>query len=711
MTTPAESPLWQSAASLTHFAGACAALAVAVWLLRRRDRFGPAGNALVASLVMTVVWCVTVAVTGAESVASACALALRDIAYLWAVYRLFASDGRHTSFAPVRPVVVALCFAALALPLAVLTQSRLDAAIGHVDHWRHGLVFHITIMLAMLVTVGSLVLVHNLYVGAAQAYRAVLRWPASALALVWGYDLNLYTAAYLSGRWPVELAALHGLVDVAFALILLVGASRRREELRLRPSRAVTFHSFSLLLIGAYFVAMVAISQWLAYWGGDYAGWLQFGFLIMASAAAMLALPSRRLRGWMRVTVIKHLFQHRYDYRNEWMRFNRTIGRKGPEAPPLHQRAIQAIADITDSPAGLLLTPDEQGELALAAAWQWPTAQLPSPAISAAGLHFLQGRGFIVDLDRVRDGHDEIGESAIVPAWMVADTAAWAVVPLLHFERLVGVVVLARPPQARRLDWEDFDLLRIVGQQLASYLAEHAGQEALTEASRFDDFHRRIAFVMHDIKNLASQFSLLARNAERHAENPAFRADMLVTLRNSAEKLNALIARLSRYGTSVEKVEPVEVGSVARHVCTQFEHRHPVTVIERVPCIVSGNRDSIEQVLVHLVQNAVDASEPETPVFIAIAADEPLCTIEVIDSGRGMSPEFVRNRLFKPFDSSKPNGFGIGAYEARELVRAMGGRLEVESREGLGSRFVVRLPMAAAGKILGNTDLSGQKVA
>jgi len=710
MIVPADS-FWQSAAGLTDFAGACAGLSVAAWLLPRRERFGPAGNALVASLVMTTVWCIAELVTGAQSVTANWALAIRNITYLGAVCRLFASDGRHTSLAPVRPVIVALGFAALSVPLAVITQERLAAATGMVEHFRHGLVFHITIMLAMLVTVGSLVLVHNLYVGAAQAYRAVLRWPTSAMALVWGYELNLYTAAYLSGRWPIELAALHGLVDVAFTLILLVGASRGREELRLRPSRAVTFHSFSLLLIGAYFVAMVAISQWLAYWGGDYARWLQFGFLIMASAAAVVAMPSRRMRAWVRVTLTKHLFQHRYDYRNEWMRFNRTVGRKGPDAPPLHQRAIQAMADITDSPAGLLLTPDEQGELAFAAAWQWPDAQVPSPAFSAAGLHFLQSQPFIVDLDRVRGGHDEIGEAAIVPEWMAKDTSAWAVVPLLHFERLIGAVVLVRPPQARRLDWEDFDLLRIVGQQLGSYLAEHAGQEALTEASRFDDFHRRIAFVMHDIKNLASQFSLLARNAERHAENPAFRADMLVTLRNSAEKLNALMARLSRYGTSVEKVEPVEVGAVARQVCAQFEHRHPVAVIERVPCVVSGNSDSIEQVLVHLVQNAVDASAPDTAVFIAIAADMPACTIEVIDSGCGMSPEFVRNRLFKPFDSSKPNGFGIGAYEARELVRAMGGRLDVESREGLGSRFVIRLPMAAADQLTSNPDTSGQRVA
>jgi hypothetical protein len=160
-------------------------------------------------------------------------------------------------------------------------------------------------------------------------------------------------------------------------------------------------------------------------------------------------------------------------------------------------------------------------------------------AMEAASVAFFEQHGFIVDLDEVRAGTDHQGERARVPGWLVEDREAWALVPLLHFERLVGMVVLGRPPVTRQLDWEDFDLLRVVGQQLASYLAENNGQVALLEANRFDEFNRRIAFVMHDIKNLASQLSLLSRNAERHAENPAFRADMLVTLRNSTDKLNA----------------------------------------------------------------------------------------------------------------------------------------------------------------------------
>lgn len=415
--------------------------------------------------------------------------------------------------------------------------------------------------------------------------------------------------------------------------------------------------------------------------------------------------------------LVKHLFLHRYDYRAEWLRFTRTMGAAGAGMAPLEERAIQALADIADSPAGLLLAPGENGDMVLAARWNWAEAEVPASAMPTGASAFFETTGRIVDLDDLRAGKAEAGEAEVVPDWLREETRAWALIPLIHFDRLVGLVVLVRATPARRFDWEDFDLMRIAGRQLASYLAEHAVQAALAEASRFDDFHRRIAFVMHDIKNLASQLSLLARNAELHADNPAFHADMMVTLRNSADKLNTLLARLSRYvsGGTAEKLGEVDAGAVLRAVVAQFREQHPVSLAEVQELAITANRESLEQVLVHLVQNAIDASAPGAPVLLSLTGDGLHASIDVVDSGCGMAPEFVRSKLFKPFVSSKQGGFGIGAFEARELVRAMRGRLDVESREGLGTRFTVRLPRADAQDILSSLESAGdpakQKVA
>lgn len=707
---PAMNSGWDLVAALAHLSAACAAVTLAAWLARRTTAAGAAGAALPLALLLSAGWCLVIAAQGVNAHVAQVAEALRNLAWLAVVYRLFSTDGRHTLVRPVRPVIVALA----AIELLQIAQGLIAPGFDFAGHApssaRADALLHAAVMFRLMFTIGGLVLLHNLYGGASAPARAVLHWPALAVALLWLFDLNLYTVAYLTDAWPEELAALRGFVMLATVAALVPGITRRRAELRLAPSRAVAFELASLLGIGVYLLAMTALGKWLSLVGGEYARLFRFGFLIAGVAAAALILPSRRMRGWLKVMLVKHLFRHRYDYRAEWLRFNRTIGRAGSGSAPLEERAIQSLCDITDSPAGLLLAPNDHGELALAARWQWSTADVPAPALGADACAFFERTGLIVDLDEVRRGTDHRGEQRIVPAWLRADDQAWALVPLLHYERLVGVVVLVRPKLARTLDWEDFDLLRVVGQQLASYLAEHAGQDALAEAAQFDEFNRRIAFVMHDIKNLASQFSLLARNAEHHAENPAFRADMIVTLRNSAEKLNALIARLSRYGKlGGETVTEFDAGQLVQAIGAQFAVRHPVVVTECADGAVRANRDALEQSLLHLVQNAIDASESDQPVFLMHTIDGVHSRIEVIDSGHGMSPEFIRTRLFKPFVSSKPGGFGIGAFEARELVRAMGGRLDVESREGLGSRFIIRLPLLGAGEIPDQS--SAQKVA
>ena len=682
---------WALAGFGAHVMGAIGAATAAAWLLGRRKGFDDAWPVMALGLGLTAAWCLVVAVLGEGGLPASIAEAARNFAWLTVIYRLFAADGRHASLAPIRPVLAAL--ALVEVLQIVVDILAVNAAVGSAPAQ---ISFVVIVLLRLLVTVGALMLVHNLYAGASHQSRPVLLWPAAGLAVLWMVDLNLYTIAYLTSAWPAEIAALRGISAMALAGLVALGAGRDRAAARFRPSRAVTFQTFSLLVIGAYLAAMVAVARWLSFAGDDYARLMGLGFLTLASVVAILFLPSRRLRGWLKVTLAKHLFQHRYDYREEWLRFTRTIGNNGSEALPLGERVVQAIADIAECPAGLLLAPDDHGELTLAARWHWPAVDVPAIAMGPAGVAFFERENFIVHMDDMRAGRDERGEVHAVPEWLRRETRAWALVPLIHYERLVGLVVLARPQMARQLDWEDFDLLRVVGQQLASYLAEHSGQQALAEASRFDDFHRRIAFVMHDIKNLASQLSLLARNAEKHADKPAFRDDMLVTLRNSADKLNALLARLSRYGNgAIEKVEEVSVAEVAGVIMERFRTGHPVVLGECLDDAVIANREALEQVLVHLIQNAVDASAANRPVFLNVTAEGVHARFDVIDSGCGMSPDFVRTKLFKPFVSSKPAGFGIGAFEARELVQAMRGRLEVESREGLGSRFTIRLPLAA----------------
>ncbi len=679
-----------------HVMAACAAIVLALWNSSHPGASGPLLGRLNFALSFGALWALATAVLGPQSEVVQLFVSGTYLAWLWLLFGLFSHDMRDTTLKPIRPVVLALAFVELAQ--VALTALRIHYA-GLPGP--HDVILSFAVMFRLLFSIGALVLVHNLYVGAAQGARQALRWPAAALALFWLYDLNLYTITYLARSFPMPLVELRGVAMLLAVALLGYGTVRARSELRFQPSRSFAFRSFSLGVIGAYLVVMVLIAQTLAYAGSDYGRVLQIAFVLVATAVALALVPSKKMRGWLRVTISKNLFQHRYDYRAEWLRFTETIGRAGPQAAPLHERAVQAVADITDSPSGLLLIPRDEGGLAVSARWNWPQIEVPSPALDTAGVRFFEDSQFILDLDDMRAGRTETVPVAAIPGWLVDDRNAWALVPLLHYERLVGVVVLSRPPVTRMLDWEDFDLLRVIGRQLASYLAEQTSQDALGEAQRFDEFNRRIAFVMHDIKNLASQLSLLARNAEKHADKPEFRADMIITLRNSTDKLQALLNRLGRYGTQGHGHQAeIEVDSLLQRVARQHAGRHEVVVLQREPCSVMGDAEALEQALVHLVQNAIDASAPNAPVFLDLRLDGSSAVIEVLDSGTGMSPEFVRTRLFRPFHSSKQGGFGIGAFEARELVRAMGGRLDVESREGIGTRFLVRLPLSTTAQMM-----------
>jgi putative PEP-CTERM system histidine kinase len=464
----------------------------------------------------------------------------------------------------------------------------------------------------------------------------------------------------------------------------------------LHPSRIAILRGLAIGASLAYLAMTVVLLAAVEPLGAAYAWVARVIVTFGATFAAMLLLPRGRARSWLRLQITKHLFRHRYDYRVEWLRFTRTLG-EGEAGESLAGRIERAFADITVSPVARLLVPTDLGRLEPVEAGTWP-----EDIAVGFGVDFAR---MVERLPRILDG-DALRAAAASPAateqerrhtpvWLTDDATIWAGVPLVHGERLTGFVLLGRPPVDRRLDWEDHDLLSVAARQAASHLAEAQGQAALGEARRFHEFNRRFAFIVHDVKNLASQLGLVARNAERHADNPAFRADMVETLRDSVARLNDLLAKLSPQ-TAVKADAPGIAAPMAvlETIAARRRAQHPVRLSGRADIHASFDPARLELALDHLVQNAIEASPAGEPVWLSVAPREHEIEIAVLDRGRGMSADFVRHGLFVPFDSTKPGGFGIGAFEARALVAAMGGRLEVESREGEGSRFVILLPVA-----------------
>ena len=662
--------------------------ALALWQLRNWNR-DARNRPLAAAFAITSLWAIFVAFVGPASAPAALAESGRNFAFLAFMYAIACGgedDERQHAVRSVYTVVAGVI--GLQLTIGGVAPQFADRPLIYDALVSTGQ------MIGLTVAAGSLVLVHNLYGQAAPDSRWGIRLPSIALAAMWAYDLNLYTFAYLTRTPVADLVAMRGAI-LSMLVPLFALASRRSAQWRVQLSRAAAFQSISVMAILAYLIMMMSATRALEFVGGHWVRVGQIAILFAMSVAALVLLPSSRMRAWMRVVLAKHFFEHRYDYREEWLRFTRTVGLAGDSGAPLGERLIKAIADIADSPGGLLFVPDEGGRLLQAARWNWSGA-LPRPEGNQSDyIAFTERRCFVLDYGDIEGGFvQQDGARAMLPAWLAGIENGWAGIPLLHEDRLVGLVVIRDPLVRRPLDWEDFDLFRTAGIQAASYLAEARGQEALANARRFDEFNRRFAFIIHDVKNLVSQLSLIIRNAERHADKPAFREDMIATLHSSVRKMNELLARLSRGSDNVE-VEPVRAIALARSVAAVAEIKrrvHPVEVSgdPRLAAIADPGR--LQQAMMHLVQNAIDVSPPGAPVAIRFEGRGGEAAIDIVDLGTGMSSDFVRNRLFQPFASTKQSGFGIGAYEARALIVAMGGRIEVESREGAGTRFTIFLP-------------------
>ena len=644
---------------------------------------------LISAFAVVSVWSIFLGLLDRYQMVTALAESARNLAFLAFLYGMAQSgDGGGTQRA------VKLVYAAVAAVIGlqivvggVIPEFRsVPLALATLVSTSH--------ILGLTVAAGSLILVHNLYGQATPSSRSALRFPMLALAGMWAFDLHLYTVAYFTRTGAEELFAMRGAVLAMLAPLFALGI-RARPDWKVQISRAATFQSLSVIAILVYLIVMMSAARAMEIVGRDWSLMLQLGIIVLMTGATLVVLPSPRARAWLRVAVAKHMFEHRYDYREEWLRFTDTVGRQGDDGAPLEERVVKALADIGGSPGGVLLLTDGPYRFVPAARWN-SAAELPASGADAEALgRFLESSAFVLDFEAIRGGALVRGElSYAVPPWLAGLETAWAGVPLIHAGKLAGLVVLEHPPFRRALDWEDFDLFRAAGIQAASYIAEARGQQALADSRRFDEFNRRFAFILHDIKNLVSQLSLVARNAERHADNPEFRADMIATLQSSVRKLNDLLARLSPGARETEPPRPIQVQPLVDAVAASKRHAHPVRASADPALVARANHAALEQALAHLVQNAIDASEAGVPVELRAFESGGDAIIEVIDRGAGMSESFVRSRLFQPFASTKEHGFGIGAYEARALIAAMGGRLEVDSAVGEGSRFTIILPGA-----------------
>jgi putative PEP-CTERM system histidine kinase len=656
----------------TVYSGCAAAFILIIGLLVLRGRTSRTGAVIILCCLLSALWAAataaaTIIPVGVPSVLDS----LRLSAWLlFAVWLFAAGAGSDTGVGRwFLPATALFCATAVALDLRT-------ALIG-LGPW--------DLYLQVLVRIGfgvlGLLTIENLWRNTDPQRRWHV-WPVClALGLLFAYELFLFADAFTTrGRVDPGLA-LGRAIAAALAVPLLALAIARNREWRvdIHVSRQVVLHTATLLASGCFLLGAAIAAMLLREFGGDWGLVLQLAMLLGSLVVLVTVLSSGNFRRRLKFAISRNFFTHRYDYRVEWLKFIELMSepRNGEE---LQVRIIRALAEFVDSPAGVLWSASTGIGYRPTAAWRArgeQVAAVPADDVFVAGF---------------RDGSwiQERTGAEVDELWDFASARAWLAVPLTYREEIVGFVVLDQPTHPMKVDWEAFDLLRAAGRQAASYLTEERSTRGLRDAELLTEYSKRFAFVVHDIKNLASQLGLIVTNARHYIDNPEFQHDMLQTVEEAVARMNNLLSQLRSNGTAgPNRSDPA---AVAAAVAAEFSVTAQIGHDAR-GCAATIAPEKLRSALSHLVQNALDASPEGEPVVLRAQRSAGRFLIDVLDRGVGMDESFIRYELFLPFRSTKSGGYGIGAFQTRELIRMAGGDLEVVSRPGAGTTMRIILPL------------------
>jgi putative PEP-CTERM system histidine kinase len=653
------------------------ALNILLWVGRREDPFGWRLNLAAA---LSLLWAAATAVAtvtplpGAESVVDVLEVA-RDAGWLILLTGVFARRLPRWFAILIQIVWVSLLVAQLLHWVHPAMQMRFDG-----------------LALALV----GLVLIEQVHRNSAAPERHWLRYLLFGVGAQFAYDLFLYAQAELLGSLHATAWAMRGAV-AALTLPAIVLAVRRsvRSSASIFISRHVIFYSTALAAVGIYLVAMATGGYYVRFVGGNWGEALQLLFLLGAAAVLVSLLWSAVLSRRLRVFINKHFYRNKYDYRVEWLRFVRTLSSTAPENVQLG--ALQALTQVFASPLAVLFVADDPGRQFRAAACWSDTAKetaLP-PAVNANAevVQFMQRRGWIIDLDEYRRAPGTY-ENIQLPEWLEASAAMSIVAPMMLGSVLAGFVVLVRPPPPFELTYEDRDLLMTMGQHIATHLAQQEANRKLAENRQFETYSRLTAFMMHDLKNSAAQLRLVVSNAAKFRHQPEFVDDAMATIDNATRRITRLLDQL-RLGATAAARQSLRLHDLIEAALRRCAANRPQPVLRSPPLDVriEADQEHLTSVIEHVVRNAQDATPGDGTVSIDVSQNGSEVTILVADTGCGMDPEFLRDRLFRPFDTTKGvAGMGIGAHQAREYVRSLGGLVDVQSSPGQGTRFAITLP-------------------
>ncbi len=589
------------------------------------------------------------------------------------------SDAQNT-WKELRPLYLALL--ALAVLGAVVVPYLMLGAIvsqaGDLSIW-------VNLLLGLL----GIITAEQVFRNTLDQQKQAITFLCIGASLFFAFDVLVYSNALLFSKLDQNFAELRPIVNLAAAICLVFATTRTQQSSRVSISRSVVFYSASLVVAGVFLLIMAAVAYYVTLFGGDWSAILRATLLGVAILVLGVVFASPRWRASLRVFINKNFFMHKYDYRTEWLNLINILSQPSQEKDEKTIAMEAACAVFHADHARLWLKVDNQYQLV--ASTHDSEENLPSIAADSDICEILASEWVFHPSSKTRFNANN---NLALPEWTDSIQNLWIIAPLIAQQRLLGFIMLDKQDYKIPLTWEDLDVLRTVGRQLGSYLALNSAAEQLAQSKQFDTYNKLTAFIMHDLKNLIAQQALVVENAKKHKENPAFVEDAIRTIENSVERMSKLLGKMQQRGPS--KVRSLELQKILLESVNKCRDKKPAPSLRLndEPLWVAGDRDHLVMILAHVIKNAQEATPTNGFVDVFTSRDREFAIITVEDNGQGMSDKFIKNRLFQPFDTTKSGqGMGIGVYQTREYIRNLGGDVQVESAEGIGTTFTISMPI------------------
>lgn len=545
--------------------------------------------------------------------------------------------------------------------------------------------------LFLLLNLWLLVLLEQLYRNADVKVKWAIWSLIIALGMATVFDFVLFAQAAMVNQLDFSYWYARGFI-VAIGMPLILVSTRRIKDwsVDVFVSREVVFYSSMLLISGTYLLLLAIAGYVINYFGGAWGDVISAAFVLLGGSVLAALLITERLRREVKVFITKHFFANKYDYRVEWLKSIEQL--EVGESNDYYHTAVRIITSSLNIEHGALVKKLSNENYQCLYQKNLNLAQNELTWLTSVD-EFCHQHGWIIDVRELALVENSY-PGLILDAQYCREQHIDIIIPIFMNKSVYGFFLLAIPEEQGVLNWEDRDLLFSVSKQLSNYLSLNEANKSLAESKQFDAFNRMSAFLVHDLKNIQAQLALINSNAKRHRDNPAFIDDVFETIESATGRLDKVLTQLRNKQVVESSKKDTDIAALIKRVVKQRNvELPPISAELTLDKHISIDEETLSSVLNHLLQNAQEATNDDGWVKITASFVTNNLQIDIIDNGCGMTSDFIANRLFQPFDTTKGNaGMGIGVYEAKQFIESIKGTMQVTSHENEGSHFKIIIP-------------------